>query len=198
MGSTSAMVDAARHAWTAEEYQRASEAGVFPPGLRTELIEGEILEMSAQGADHVRAVLKVGKRLRERFAGMAHVRVQMTLPLGARRVPEPDLAVVRGDEDDAPAAPPAADVLLIVEVSDWTLAFDRADKARMYARSGVADYWVVNLRARQVEVHRGPDAPGYADVRAFAEGESVRPPLAPPDAAPIPVTDLLPPPEDDD
>jgi Uma2 family endonuclease len=140
--------------------------------------------------------MKTGKRLREMFARIAHVRVQMTLPLGARRVPEPDLLVVRGDEDDAPIAPPAADILLIVEVSDWTLAFDRPDKARLYARAGLGEYWLINLKNRQVEVHRIPDTavgPGYADVRVFTEDESVLPNLAPPGSRPIPVADLLPP-----
>ena len=64
----SATIAAARHLWTAEEYLRAAQAGVFAPDLRTELIEGEIIEMSAQGADHIRATMKTGKRLRETFA----------------------------------------------------------------------------------------------------------------------------------
>lgn len=97
-----------KHLWTADEYLKAAAAGVFPPGLRTELIEGQIIEMRAQGADHVRATMKTGKRLRDTFTENAHVRVQMTLPLGRRRVPEPDLLVVRGSEDDSPIAPPPA------------------------------------------------------------------------------------------
>ena len=130
----SATIAAARHVWTTDEYLRAAQAGVFAPDVRTELIEGEIIEMSAQGADHIRAVMKTNEWLRETFAGVAHVRIQTTLRLGARRVPEPDLAVVRGSVNDAPIFPPVSDILLVVEVSDWTLAFDRSDKARLYAR----------------------------------------------------------------
>lgn len=191
----SAMLAAARHVWTADEYLRASQAGVFAPDVRTELIEGEITEMSAQGADHIQATLRTGKRLRELFAGVAHVRVQTTLRLGPRRVPEPDLAVVRGDEDDAPAVPPVADVLLIVEVPEWTLAFDRSDKARLYARAGVNEYWVLNLKDRQVEVFRDPQNGDYADVRVFTEDESVRPIAAPEGRTSLLVRDLLPRPD---
>lgn len=193
----SAMIEAARHLWTAEEYLKAAQAGVFPPDLRTELIEGEIIEMSAQDAGHIRATMKASKCLRTLFAEVAHVRVQTTLHLGPRRVPEPDLLVVRGAEEDSPIAPSPEDILLLVEVSDWTLAFDRSDKARMYARAGIREYWIVNLRNRQVEVHLSPDAldAGYADTRTFAEGESVRP-QATPAAAPLPVSDLLPSPDE--
>lgn len=79
-------------------------------------------------------------------------------------------------------------------MSDWTLAFDRLDKARLYARAGIAEYWIVNVRNRQVEVHRLPtdDGSGYADVRPFSEGESVRPLAAPAGAPPLLVGDLLP------
>ncbi len=191
----SATIAAARHVWTTDEYLRAAQAGVFAPDVRTELIEGEIIEMSAQGADHIRAMMRTNKRLREMFAGVAHIRVQTTLRLGTRRAPEPDLLVVRGDEDDAPITPPAADILLIVEVSDWTLAFDRSDKARLYARAGVGEYWIVNLRNRQVEVHRGANGGDYSDVRVFTEDEFVQPVSAPEGCAPLPVRDLLPAPD---
>jgi Uma2 family endonuclease len=122
----------------------------------------------------------------------------MTLLLGRRRIPEPDLLVVRGSVDDAPIAPSADDILLVVEVSDWTLAFDRSDKARLYARAGLGEYWIINLKSRQVEVHRLPAVagPGYADVCVFTEGENVLPHLAPPGSRPIPVADLLPPPDE--
>lgn len=194
----SATIAAARHMWTTDEYLRAAQAGVFAPDVRTELIEGEIIEMSAQRADHIRAVMKTNKRLRETFAGVAHVRVQTTLRLGSRRAPEPDLLVVRGDEDDSPITPPAADILLVVEVSDWTLAFDRSDKARLYARAGVGEYWIVNLKDRQVEVHRSaPGANGgdYSDVRVFTEDKFVPPANAPEGRAPLLVRDLLPAPD---
>jgi Uma2 family endonuclease len=109
----SAMLAAARHLWTTKEYLRAAEAGVFAPDVRTELIEGEIIEMSAQGADHIRAVMKTNELLREMFVGVGHVRVQMTLRLGTRRAPGPDLAVVRGSVNDAPITPPITDILLV-------------------------------------------------------------------------------------
>src|SRR5215210_6813010 len=85
---------AVRHLWTADEYLRAWQAGVFAPDLRTELIDGEVFDMSAQGAGHIRSVMKTNERLRTVFAGQAHVRVQMTLRLSRSAVPEPDLLVV--------------------------------------------------------------------------------------------------------
>lgn len=190
----SAVIAAVRHLWTADEYLKAAQAGVFAPGLRTELIDGEIIEMRAQSGGHIRTTMKTDFRLRALFADVAHVRVQMTLRLGPRRVPEPDLLVVRGTVDDAAIAPASEDILLVAEVSDGTLAFDRSEKARLYARAGVSEYWIINLRNRQVEVHRSPDSAGagYIDVRTFVEGEAIRPLLAPPDSAPVPVADLLP------
>lgn len=183
--------------WTVNEYLRAAQAGVFAPGVRTELIEGEIIEMGAQGDDHVRVLMRTDQRLRTLFAGVAHVRVRMTLLLGPRHAPNPDLAVVRGDVDTAPITPPVADILLVVEVSDGTLTFDRSDKAHLYARAGVGEYWIVNLKDRQVEVHRAPGANGgdYFDMRVFTEDEFVPPASAPDGRAPLTVRDLLPAPD---
>lgn len=186
---------ARRHLWTADAYLRAWEAGVFPPDLRTELIDGEIIEMSAQGADHIYAVMNTNECLRDVFGEQNHVRVQMTLRLGRNAVPEPDLLVVRGSHRDAPAAPAVEDILLVVEVAHHTLAYDRNDKAAVYARAGIREYWIVNLRERQIEIHRQPEAAAdgfrYAERRVVPEGEQVQP-LAAPQSEPLPVADLLP------
>src|SRR3712207_1566181 len=101
----SAAAEPRRHLWTADEYLRAWEAGVLPPGLRTELVDGEIIERSAQGAGHIRTVMQANELLRAAFQGVGHVRVQTTLHLGPRTMPEPDLLVMRGSVRDSAISP---------------------------------------------------------------------------------------------
>jgi Uma2 family endonuclease len=173
------------------EYYRLSELGFFR-GQRVELIEGHIMVLSPQNAPHSGTVAVVLRVLRGVFGPDAHVRPQMPLDLGQTTGPEPDLAVVAGREEHYLTAHPTA-ALLIVEVSDTTLAYDRHRKGSLYARAGVPDYWVVNLRARQVEVYRAPipDALHRYSSRTDLLPPATVSPLALPQVA-IPVADLLP------
>src|SRR5205085_11511702 len=111
--------------------------------------------------------------------------------------PEPEVAVVVGSERDYVGSDNRADALLVIEVSDTTLAFDRGRKARRYARAGIADYWIVNLPDRRLEVYRNPMPDGaalfgwrYGSAQALGPGERISP-LALPGAA-VTVADLLP------
>jgi Uma2 family endonuclease len=120
----------------------------------------------------------------------------MPLVLGLMMDPEPDLAVVTGNARDYLSAHPTT-ALLVMEISDSSLAFDTTDKAGIYAASNISDYWVVDLVNRQVIVFRNPQPDpthplghGYASKTIFASGSSVSP-LAAPQAA-IAVADLLP------
>jgi Uma2 family endonuclease len=150
------------HAITADEYLRMGEAGVFSPEARLELIEGEIIEMAPIGSPHAGAV-NVLTRLFVQLAGdRAVVSVQNPLVLGDRSVPQPDLVLLRSRADNYSRTHPAAtDVLLVVEVADTTLAFDTRTKVPIYARQGVPEVWVIDLRDRAVRVYRDPSASGY-------------------------------------
>jgi len=149
--------------------------------------------MTPQGSRHATAVRLVEEALRQAFGQGFDVRVQLPLAIDPDSEPEPDLAVVPGSPRDYKDAHPRTAVL-VVEVADATLAFDRERRARLYARAGIQDYWVLNLVERQLEVHRTPttsgQSPRYQDIRTITASQSIAP-LGCPDVS-IAVADLLP------
>lgn len=182
--------------WTREEYDRMVERGIFTPGERVELIDGEVLTMTPQGSAHATALLLVQEALRAAFADRGHVRVQLPLALGSSSEPEPDVTVVAGSPRDYRDAHPAS-ALLVVEVSDTTLVYDREQKGSLYARSGLVEYWIVNLPDRLIEVHRDPSPStqarygfAYRSVQLCRAGDHISPLDVP--TASIPVAELLP------
>jgi Uma2 family endonuclease len=185
-----------RRLFTREEYERAAAAGLFGPDEKLELIAGEVLrKMTPQQSRHASGVYLAQEALHRVFGAGFLVRVQLPLALGSDSQPEPDVAVVAGEDRSFVAAHPTSAVL-VVEVSDSTLAFDRGTKAGLYARAGIQEYWVVNLGDRVLEVHREP-APmaeqplghHYRSVSRLTESDNVKP-LA--STASIRVADLLP------
>lgn len=163
-----------RH-WSRADYERMVESGILGPDDRLELIEGEILTMSPQNSPHVTGVQLVSEGLREAFRGReVVVRVQAPLALGEDSEPEPDVAVVAGNPRDFRAAHPRT-ALLVVEVSDTSLAFDRGRKKILYGRAGVAEYWLLNLIEGTLEVYREPAGDGYRTVTILRPGDEVRP-----------------------
>jgi Uma2 family endonuclease len=182
--------------WTREEYYKMAESNILAPDERVELIEGEILQMPPQGPSHSTGIRTVQETLRTVFGHGFDVRPQLPLSLGLASDPEPDIAVVSGSYRDYRSAHPNT-ALLVVEVSDTTLDFDRHEKASLYARAGVQEYWLINLPKKQVEVHRAPgpipDMPfgyGYAEI-TFHKADDTISPLSAPDAD-IYVADILP------
>jgi Uma2 family endonuclease len=183
------------HLWTRQEYYKMSQAGLFEQ-KRVELIEGQVIEMSPMSSLHATAVALVGKVLDQTFGNAYHIRNQTPLHAGERSEPEPDIAVVTGSIRDYAHHHPTTAVL-VVEVSDRSLNFDRVEKASLYAKVGISDYWIVNLFDRQLEVYRQPIADSsavfgfrYADVTRLSSGDLVAP-LAVPQSH-ISVGDLLP------
>jgi Uma2 family endonuclease len=179
-----------RH-WSREEYDRMVDAGILGPEDRLELIEGEILTMAPQKSPHVTGVHLVSEVLREAFRGReAVVRSQAPLALDDESEPEPDVAVVEGRSlrEFRGAHPRTA--LLIVEVADSSLAFDRGRKLALYARAGIPEYWVLNLIDGALEVYREPAGDRYRSATVLGSGDAVRPAAAP--GAEILVGDLLP------
>jgi Uma2 family endonuclease len=178
--------------WTRDEYHRAAELGLFGPEERLELLDGEILKKMTQNEPHIYAVRRATRLLDAVFNPAGHARSQAPIVLDDRSEPEPDVAiVVGGDQDYLARRPTASDALLVVEVADTTLRFDRKRKGPAYARAGVREYWIVNLQERQLEVYRDPSRSRYRMVLVHAAGESVTP-LAASHGA-IRVADLLPP-----
>jgi Uma2 family endonuclease len=180
--------------WSKGEYYRLAEAGLFH-GQRVELLEGQIMVLSPQKAPHFSTVDRVTEALRRHFGSGYQVRMQGPIDFGQTSEPEPDVAVVVGERADFAQAHPTSAVL-IVEVSDTTVSYDRRRKGSLYARAGVADYWIVNLRRGWLEVHRAPIADAtwhyghrYSSRTDLLPGAVVAPLALP--AVSIAIADLL-------
>ena len=170
--------------WTRARYERAAELGLLAD-QRVELIGGQIVEMSPKWPHHAAIDGLVRKALETAFAGQrCCIRVQEPLALGEWDEPEPDLVVAVGDDRDYAAAHPTAEqVLLVVEVGVMTAAFDRNEKADVYAAAQIADYWVVDAEAGSVLHCRRAEPDGasetgvrYADRHEDGRGEQIAPP----------------------
>ena len=173
------------------EYYNFTNFGILGPEERTELIYGRIItRMSPIGRPHSLSIINTGDALQDAFGRRTAVEQQMPLHVDRGLEPEPDVMVLRGPSAEYTDAPRPADVLLLVEVSRSTLEYDRNTKSQMYAENGIADYWIVNLRSRKLEVYRQPEADAYVDLRVYDETEAVAP-LAAPNAL-VRVSDLLP------
>jgi Uma2 family endonuclease len=153
-------------------------------GKRTELIEGAIMVLSPQNWPHAATVDRVTEVLRHALPKGFWVRMQLPLNLSQTTEPEPDVSVVTGSRDDYRDHPTSA--VLVVEVSDLTLAYDRGEKASLYARAGIADYWIVNLVDRRLEVRRTPVADatqayghGYSSLTELVTPATISPLAAP-------------------
>jgi Uma2 family endonuclease len=140
--------------WTRDEYYKMGDEGLFRD-QRVQLIEGEIVVMSPQKVSHYAAIDKCRQLLEKLLGDDFWIRTQGPLTLNPNSEPEPDVSVVTGTRDDYQDHPKTA--LLIVEVSQTALGFDRNEKASLYAKAGIADYWIVNLIDRQLEVFRNPN-----------------------------------------
>lgn len=163
-----------RHAISAEEYLRMGESGVFEPEARLELVEGEIVEMAPIGSRHAGTVKILNRLLVGLVGDRAVVSVQDPLVVGDRSVLQPDLALLRPRADSYSGSHPnPADVLLVVEVADTTIAFDLGTKVPLYARVGIPEAWVIDLQENTVRVYRNPGASGYRTSFAAAGEESV-------------------------
>jgi Uma2 family endonuclease len=154
-----------------EEYERMVAAGFFRDE-RVELIRGVVVEMSPQNTPHANVIEALTQLLLPPLVGRANVRVQLPFAAGNDSLPEPDLAVVAPDRNKG-AHPDRA--FLIIEVADASLKLDRQEKAELYARAGVPEYWVVNVAGRIIERHSEPTDSTYARVTPFRSGETVSP-----------------------
>ena len=181
--------------WKRVEYDRLIELGFFRPGDPVELLGGHLIVAEPQGSGHFAAVRAAEEALRTAVGRGWEVRGQGPLALDEESEPEPDLAVVAGSFRDYQTGHPSRPVL-VVEVSESSLALDREHKGSLYARAGLADYWIVSLPERALEVYRDPEidpaAPfgwRYRAVTVLARGASVSP-LALPGRR-IQISDLL-------
>lgn len=157
-----------------DDYHRMAADGLFSEDDRVELIEGEIVEMTAIGNRHSGSVRRLIHLFSQQFGGRVIVDAQDPVRLGDWSEPEPDLTLlVWRDDFYVPVGPTAADVVLLVEVADSSVGFDRGVKAPLYARHGVREYWLIDLPAGVLEVRRRPGPDGYREVRRLRRGEAI-------------------------
>jgi Uma2 family endonuclease len=165
------------HRITADIYERMAASGLLPD-RGVELIDGLVVEMSPKGDRHGYAVtclhaqLVLGDQRPERYVVYAD---SLSLRLGPRDEPEPDIAVARATRRYARERPRADEIALLVEVADTSLAFDLGEKRAKYAGAEIPEYWVVDLQANVVHVFRNPRDGAYGDRRAIRAGEAISP-----------------------
>jgi Uma2 family endonuclease len=160
------------------DYETMIRAGILGEDEHVELVGGRIVVMSPEGPAHAGAIDLCAEVLRRIFGADHTVRVQHPLAIDLEDEPEPDVAVVRGGPRDHLAEHPHTAVL-VVEVAESSLTYDRTEKAALYARAGFVDYWIVNLVERRLEVHRDPAAGVYRTVRVLVAGDEIAPMAAP-------------------
>ena len=182
-----------RRKFTVAEYYRMAEVGILKPDEKVQLIEGEIIVMAPIGPGHawdVALSIPLFSRLAE---GRFMLQIQNPVHLNDSSEPEPDIMLMRlRPEGYSQAHPTPADVLLVIEVADSSLAYDRDVKAHLYGRNGIPETWVKNLPEDCIERFTGPGPDGYSQHTFHRRGETITP-VSFPDLE-LAVADLLPPP----
>jgi len=182
--------------WTRLEYERLVDLGAFGPEERLELIGGQLVVREPQGRPHATGIRLVAAALRAAFGPGWTIEAQLPVALDEESEPEPDVAVVPGGPRAYASSHPSRPTL-VVEIALTSLALDRGEKASLYARARVEEYWIVNLVDNTLEVYRGPEAHPdslygwhYGSAVTLSVGDHVKP-LSVPNAE-IRVADLLP------
>lgn len=170
------VIDEKRYHFTVEEFYHMYEAGIFKDDERVELIEGEIIHMTPVGSWHSAVVDRLTQLFVEHFSAFAIVRIQGPVLLSYLSEPLPDVILMKRKEDYYSSGHPNPDdVFLIVEVSDSTIRYDRKIKVPLYARSGIAEVWIVNLNDDCIEVYRKPSLSDYEEKSIYKRGQKIVP-----------------------
>lgn len=160
------------HRFTVEDFYRMADAGILGADDRVELIDGEVVEMNPIGSRHAASVSRLNRLLLGLVADRAIVRVQDPVRLSDLSEPQPDLALLKFREDFyAKGHPTPDDVLLLIEVSDSSLAFDQGTKLSLYAISGIPEVWIIDLSRNVLTSYRTPEEGAYTQQREFQGDE---------------------------
>jgi Uma2 family endonuclease len=169
-------IELPRKRFTVDEYYRMAEAGILEYGERVELIEGEIVEMSPIGDRHAIAVIRALMIFARGVGDRAVVSVQNPTNIDRYNEPQPDLILMRPREGFYGTSKPSPeDALLLIEVSDSSLRFDRNVKLPIYARSGFREVWIMDLKANSIQVHREPSGDAYSFVETLDRNQTISP-----------------------
>lgn len=177
------------HRLTVADYRRMGEVGILGPELRTELIDGEIVEMTPIGPTHGGTVNFLSNRLKEEIGARLILSVQNPLELNKHSEPQPDIMLLRPREDYYRSAhPKPEDVALIIEVADTTVRYDREVKLSLYAQSGIPEVWLVDLNTQRLTVYRQPTPTGFLETMPVDDLAGVE---IPPPGRAIDLSDLF-------
>lgn len=188
MASTTAPI---ARLFSCDEFQQLVDSGFFA-GERIELLDGVVITMSPQNTPHAATVNRLNYQLMQLCGPEVYIRVQSPVTLDEYNQPEPDIAICLPDPlDYVKAHPQSEQILLIIEVAETSLRQDRQQKARLYARSGIPQYWIVDLGRRGIEVRTNPNrtTEKYSRVHSLRAGQTI----ALPNGKRIAVTNILPP-----
>ncbi len=163
-----------RRRFTVDDYHRMGEAGILTEDDRVELIEGEIVQMSPIGSRHAAVVNRINGLLHSEIGNIGVTSVQNPIRIDLYGESQSDVVVLRPREDYyALQHPLPADVLLLFEVADTSLMYDRQIKLPMYARAGIREVWLVDLEEEAIERHTEPAEKGYRRVAQAGHGAKV-------------------------
>ncbi|MFO1428732.1 MAG: Uma2 family endonuclease [Candidatus Competibacteraceae bacterium] len=179
-----------RHRWTVAEYHKMAEVGLLNEDTRVELIEGDIIEMAPIGSGHGGKVKRFIRLFSRLLGDTAIVAAQDPVVLGKRSEPQPDITILRWRDDFYESAHPGPeDILLVIEVADTTARYDHKIKVPLYARHGIPEVWLLDLKKRVLEIYRNPDQEKYQHTEQLSSGQIA--PLQLPEAV-IQLADLFP------
>jgi len=162
--------------FTVFDFHRMGEAGIFSKDDRVELLEGEIIDMTPIGSRHAACVARLDRQLNQLVGTSAIVWAQNPIRLNDQSEPQPDMALLKPRPDFYENAhPQPADILLIIEVADSSVDFDRETKLPLYAKAGIPELWIVDLTQRRVEMYQQPSGEKYTSVSQLNHSEQATP-----------------------
>jgi Uma2 family endonuclease len=162
------------HKFTVQQYQLMHEAGVFAEGDRYELINGEIREMSPIGIKHAVCVARLTKNFERKLGDQTIIWTQNPIRLSNHSEPQPDISILKWRDDFyASALPTPEDILLIIEVADRSIAYDRDVKRLLYAANGIPEMWLFDLNQQIIEGYSQPSASGYKRSQRYEQGDTL-------------------------
>lgn len=162
------------HRFSLETYEVMIERGILTESDRVELIRGEVVDVSPIGTAHAACVAQMTRSFVLTLGERAIVSVQSPVAMPPSSMPEPDLTVLRARDDFyASRRPLPDDIVLIVEVADSSLSFDRLIKGALYAEAGLPEYWIANLSGECIEVYRRPAEGAYSEMRTYRRGDAI-------------------------
>jgi Uma2 family endonuclease len=162
------------HKFTVQQYHLMHEAGVFTVGDRYELINGEIREMSPIGIKHAACVAKTARLFQIKLGDRAFIWTQNPIILRNYSEPQPDLAILKWRDDFyASALPTPEDILLIIEVADSTIAYDREVKMPLYDVNGIPEMWLFDVNQQSIEGYTQPSSSGYKRMQRYEQGDTL-------------------------